>query len=366
MTVSGPSETQPPQTNAPHSSSPPPTGGRGIVVVACVVIICAGLQAAKGIVVPFLLAAFIATIASTPMFWLREKKVPDALALGLVVLAIFAALALIAALLTQSTSAFSAKLPSYQERLGEFQQGITLLLTRLNMPVDLSSLADSFSLGSALTIAGTTLSSLGSVLSNSFLIILTVIFILAEATSFYPKLRAVLSNPERDLAYFSRVAETMNRYIAIKTSMSLLTGALASLSMLVLGVDFPILWGLVAMLLNFVPTIGSIFAAIPPVLLALVELGVGTAGLVTLAYVMINMIVGNILEPRFMGQGLGLSTLVVFLSLIFWGWILGPVGMLLSVPLTMTVKIALEASAQTLWIAQLLGQGEGLSAEIEE
>jgi predicted PurR-regulated permease PerM len=135
-----------------------------------------------------------------------------------------------------------------------------------------------------------------------------------------------------------------------------------------LDVDFPVLWGLVALLLNFIPTIGSIIAGIPPVLLALVQLGPAEAGLVVLGFFLVNTIVGNILEPRYMGKGLGLSALVVFVSLIFWGWLLGPVGMLLSVPLTMSAKIALEANPNTTWIARLLAPAQelaGLSPDAE-
>ena len=203
-------------------------------------------------------------------------------------------------------------------------------------------------------------------LSNGFLIILTVIFILAEAASFYPKLRAVLNNPDRDLAHFGRITGTMNRYIAIKTSVSVLTGLLVTTFLWILNVDFPVLWGLVALLLNFIPTIGSIIAGVPPVLLALVQLGPTEALLVVAGFFAVNTIVGNVLEPRYMGRGLGLSALVVFLSLIFWGWLLGPVGMLLSVPLTMSAKIALEASPGTLWLARLLAPAQELADQTLE
>ena len=311
---------------------------------------------------PFLLAAFIATIAATPMFWLRAKGVPTGLALALVVVGIFTALLLIGAVATQSTSAFIAKLPFYQERLVSIQVEVVQALEGLGIPIDLSSVLEGFSLSSALSFAGSTLASLGNLLSNGFLIILTVIFILAEATSFYPKLNSVLSNPERDLVYFRRFANNMNRYVAIKTSMSLLTGALVTIALWLLDIDFPVLWGLLAFLLNFIPTIGSIFAAIPPLLLALIQHSPSAAGAVALIFFLINMGVGSILEPRYMGKGLDLSTLVVFLSLIFWGWILGTVGMFLSVPLTMTGKIAMEANPRTLWLARLLGQSVNESA----
>jgi AI-2 transport protein TqsA len=128
----------------------------------------------------------------------------------------------------------------------------------------------------------------------------------------------------------------------------------SSLSLFVIGVDYPIMWGMLAFAFNFIPNIGSIIAAVPAVLLAVVQLGPGSALEAAACYVAINMVVGNVIEPRFMGKGLGLSTLVVFLSLLFWGWVFGPIGMLLSVVLTMTLKMLLESSEETRWMALLL------------
>jgi AI-2 transport protein TqsA len=125
----------------------------------------------------------------------------------------------------------------------------------------------------------------------------------------------------------------------------------------IMRIDYPLLWGLLVFLLNYVPNIGSIIAALPAILQALIQFGPGRALGVATGYLVINMLIGNFIEPRFMGKGLGLSTLVVFLSLIFWGWVLGPVGMLLSVVLTVTVKIGLESREDTRWMAILLGSG---------
>jgi predicted PurR-regulated permease PerM len=143
--------------------------------------------------------------------------------------------------------------------------------------------------------------------------------------------------------------------MAIKTSISLATGILVGSLLSVVGLDYFLLWGLLAFLLNYIPTIGSFIAAVPAILLAIVQLGFGDAMVIAAGYLVINTLMGNIIEPRFMGKGLGLSTLVVFFSLIFWGFILGPVGMLLSVPLTMTIKFAAEGSEDTRWISILLG-----------
>jgi predicted PurR-regulated permease PerM len=157
------------------------------------------------------------------------------------------------------------------------------------------------------------------------------------------------------LGRFEFFINNVNHYMFIKTLVSLVTGLLVTVMVTILGVDLPLLWGLLAFALNFVPNIGSVIAGLPPVLLTLVQLGPLRALLVAIGYVVINLLIGSVLEPRFLGRGLGLSTLVVFLSLLFWGWLLGPVGMLLSVPLTMTAKIALDSREDTRWLAVLLG-----------
>ena len=143
--------------------------------------------------------------------------------------------------------------------------------------------------------------------------------------------------------------------MAIKTLISLFTGAVVAVFVFIMGLDYPLLWGMLAFALNYVPNIGSIIAAVPAVLLAVIQIGLVKAMIIATGYVIINLAMGSVIEPRFMGKSLGLSTMVVFLSLLFWGWILGPVGMLLSVPLTITAKIALDSREESRWIAVLLG-----------
>ncbi len=152
------------------------------------------------------------------------------------------------------------------------------------------------------------------------------------------------------------IIDNMRRYMAIKTATSLLTGVLVTSFLSLIGISYPLLWGLLAFLFNYVPNIGSILAAVPPVVLAVVESGsgLGPAAITAIGFVAINCLISFAIEPRYMGQGLGLSTLVVFLSLVFWGWVLGPVGMLLSAPLTMIIKIVLADYEDTRWIAVLM------------
>ena len=331
----------------------------GIVQLAAVLIIIAALKAAQDLFVPFLLAIFTATLAASPVFWIKSKGGPSWLAICLVILAIVLMILFFGGIVAQSASSFVEKLPFYQSQLLLMQANLISsldpLISYFDLDLDLASAFGNFSPATLINLAGTTISSLGSVLSNSFLIILTVIFILAEATSFPDKLSAILTNPERGRVYFSDFTRNLNNYIAIKTTMSVITGIVVTLFLSLLGVDFPILWGLLAFLLNFVPNIGSVIAAIPPVLLAYVQLGGWSATFIIFGFLIINLVIGSFVEPRYLGKGLGLSPLVVFISLVFWGWVLGPIGMLLSVPLTITAKLALEANPNTNWIAILLG-----------
>jgi predicted PurR-regulated permease PerM len=206
-----------------------------------------------------------------------------------------------------------------------------------------------------MSLAGGIFSALSSVLTNGFLILLTVVFILLEAADLPKKLRIVLKNPERSLSTIERFGQHAKRYLVIKTLISAAVGLVIWLWLLILGVDYPVLWGTLSFLLNYVPNIGAIIAALPVALLALVQLGVGSALLTVLGFAVVHIVVWNIIEPKLTGKGMSLSTLVVFLSLVFWGWVLGPIGMILSVPMTSLVKIALESYEKTQGLAFMLG-----------
>ncbi len=203
------------------------------------------------------------------------------------------------------------------------------------------------------------MSALSSVLTNAFLILLTVVFILLEAADLPQKLRVVLKKPERWLSTIEQFSRSAKRYLVIKTAVSAVVGLLIWLMLMIIGVDYPVLWGTLSFLLNYVPNIGAVLAALPVALLALVQLGVGSALITLLGFAVVHVVIGSIIEPRLTGKGLSLSTLVVFLSLVFWGWVLGPVGMILSVPITSLVKIALESNKSTEGIALMLGSDTG-------
>jgi len=327
---------------------------KGFVTVAAVFIILAGVKIAASIIVPFLLSLFIAIICNPLIKKASQYKIPKAISVIFVIVCfVFVALSL-TGLVGKSLNELSQQLPEYRVQLKEQFVWLTSLFTKYNIDISISVLSEYFDPAAAMGLAADMLSGFGSVMANLFLIVLTVVFMLFESSSFPLKLHFAMDDPEMRLNQIERFLAAVNNYIAIKTLVSLATGCIVSIMLWAFGLDFYLLWGVLAFLLNYIPNIGSIIAAVPPMTLAILQLGIGEAGLIGLGYVIINMVMGNIVEPRYLGKGLGLSTLVVFLSLIFWGWLLGTVGMLLSVPLTMILKIGLENSPEGRWLAVML------------
>ena len=218
-------------------------------------------------------------------------------------------------------------------------------------------LSEQFSPGAVISLAASVAGSIGQLLGKALLILIAVIFILLEVGTFTRKVRAAFSHTDEAAARGQKIVRSMHDYIVIKTWVSLATGVLILIMLKVIGVPYAVLWGLLAFLFNFIPNIGSIIASVPTILIAWLELGTLPAVAVGVSYLIVNVSMGNLLEPRLMGHGLGLSPLVVFCSMVFWGWTLGPVGMLLSVPLTMAARIAMESFEDTRWIAILMGKG---------
>lgn len=330
-------------------------GLRILFALAAAVVVIAGMREAQQLLVPFVLAAFIAVIFVPPIFWLQRRGVPMGLAIVLMVVAMLTIDVALAALIGSSVNDFTLALPGYQTRLQAEAGKVFAWLSSLGIHIPKKLLIEQIDPGAAMRLVANMLSGLGGLLTNAFLIGLTVIFMLLEASTFPDKLRSAFGDMTRSIGRFATFSDSLLRYVIIKTLMSLATGITVALMLWLLGVDFPLLWGLLAFLLNYVPNIGSIIAAVPAILIALVQLGSFRTLIVGLGYLLINTLYGNVIETRVMGKGLGLSTLVVFLSLVFWGWLWGPVGMLLSVPLTMTLKIAMESSEDTRWLAILLG-----------
>ena len=343
-----------------QDSRPGGPGARFLVAAASFVVVVAGLRAATTLILPFLVSVFLAIISLPLLNWLHRKKVPPPLAILFTVMAAVAVMAVMVLVVRQSVNEFAEVAPGYQARLQELVTSVVDGVQGLGqgLGIQTSGLDDFINPGVALDLMGGTLGAVAGLLSNTFLntflVLLTVIFILLEAAGFSRKLSAAFGDERVHLRPFERITRQVQNYLAIKTLVSLATGVAAGVLVWALGLDFPLLWGLLAFIFNYIPNLGSVLAGVPPVLLAILQLGSGRAAAVALGYLVINTVFGNFIEPTLMGRRLGLSTLVVFLSLVFWGWVWGPVGMLLAVPLTMVIKITLENTEDFHWVAVML------------
>ena len=329
-----------------------------LLTLASLVVVIAGLKVAAPLVAQFLMALFIAVVSTPSIRWMESKKIPRVLAIITVLVAILLFVTLIVFLVGDSVQDFGQNKDVYAAKFQSQVNALTNWLIGIGVPAQGLELGQIVNKLDLMALVSRVLGGLGVIFSDFFVIFLSVIFILSEITSFPTKFARAFKNSQEKMVHVNHILGKIRHYLAIKTAASLLTGALISIAMVIIGVDYPFLWGMLAFLLNYIPNIGSIIAALPAVMLALVQLGPVAVLWTAISFFAVNNLVGNYLEPRFMGKMLGLSAFVVFMSLIFWGWIFGSVGMFLSVPLTMTIKIALETNEKTKWLAIMLGPEE--------
>ena len=326
---------------------------------AAFIIIIAGIMYAASFVTSLLMAFFISIIFAQPIQWLKRKKVPQGLAITIVFILIVSLFFGFGEIIAASFSSFSQDVPRYAKNLNEMRDSLLQFMENRGMHVSTVEMKNMFNPSKVISFTSVLLGQLGGLMGNAFTIFFLALFLLLEIDSIKVKANAIMKENTGTLAYFNVIGASIRHYLTIKTLTSLLTGFFVWICLIIIGVDYAIIWALIAFLLNYIPNIGSIIAAVPAILFALIQLGFGGVIWTTATFVAVNMIIGNMVEPKMMGEGMGLSTFVVFLSLLFWGFILGTVGMFLSVPLTMAMKIMLEQNPNTKWIAIVLGtQGE--------
>ena len=332
-------------------------GTRILIVIGMLAILSISIKQAQTALAWLLFAVFLAVIGTPPVLWLERRRIPYVAAVLLVVAGFAIVIVVIGALVGASLNSFYADLPSYQALLQNRISSLQAFLAANGIKITDSLLVHQIDPEAVKRWTAGLLRGIGSALFELVLILVTVMFIFLEASTFPVKLRAILGDPQRDFQPFMAFIYDVQRYMNIRTAISLTEGILVGVWLSILGVDFPILWGFLAFLLHYVPNVGGFIAAVPAVLLAFVELGIGRAALVAIGYLAIESILGNVVEPMLMGRKLGLSTLVVIVSLVFWGSLLGIAGVVLCIPLTMTLKFACENNSSTRWIAVLLGPG---------
>jgi len=323
--------------------------------------VIAGLGAAGDVLLPVVVAVFLSILTLPPLKGLQRLGLPTAIAIPIIVILVALVLVGVTGILASTVRAFTAQIPQYQAPLEDLLVTTLSQIEALGVQTpDRTELTEFLRPDTVMTLVGQTLNAVVAVLSRIVIVTVTMTFILFEASDLQRKTLVAFGTSGAAVSTFGQAPLQVQRYLFIKSCVSLVTGLLVGLWVYALGLDFPMMWGLIAFLLNYIPSIGSILAAIPPVLLAIVQLGWLGAGGVAIGYVAVNLALGNFLEPRLLGRSLGLSPLVVFLSLLFWGWLWGPAGMLFCVPLTVIAKLLLEGNEDTRWIAVFLGPSREL------
>ncbi len=258
------------------------------------------------------------------------------------------ALTALVGVLAASFNEFISMLPKFNQELTRKLFKLQEMLPFLNLHMSPEKLV---------TFTTALMTGLSGAMASVLLLVMTVVFMLFEVRHVPYKMRFALNNPQIHIAGLHRALKGVSHYLALKTLLSLWTGVIVWLGLALMGVQFALMWAVLAFLLNYVPNIGAVLSAVPPMIQVLLFNGIYECILVGALFLVVHMVIGNILEPRMMGHRLGMSTLVVFLSLLIWGWLLGPVGMLLSVPLTSVCKIWMETTKGGSKLAILLGPG---------
>lgn len=314
------------------------------------------MRTAATLLVPLAIAGFLALISYPLVAWMQQRHFPKWTAVTLTVLALVMTLLGPGLVVQNAAVQFVTAAPRYEARLSEMTlEWFKWLQSR---GLDASRVADVLNWTAALDLAGNLFTNIAFLLSNIVLVLLVVAFILVEAAGFPAKLSKAFMIDAMALGRFHLMTADVQRYLRVKTAVSLITGLLVWFWTALFQVDFAVLWGLLAFLLNYIPYFGSIMAAVPAVLLSLVQAGPAEASLVAAGLIAINIVLGHLIEPYVTGRQLHISPLVVVLMLVFWGWVWGPVGMVLAVPITTTVRILLEHSQDLRWVAVLIAGNE--------
>ena len=330
--------------------------------ILLVVLLTVILKSMAFLFIPLSISLLLCYALGIPMDFLQRFRIPSSLRIFLVVLFIFGLIYLLGNLVSVNILEFQKQLPIFESKFWEYAKSI---LAWLDISPDqvkemYNSFLESIS-GSSLKPVGIIVKKLSgsffSFLGNMIWVILFMIFMLAERESFTERIVKAMgeANSASVLDAIERINKAVQDYLGLKTLISILTGILVTITLMLLQVPFAVLWGVLTFLLNFIPNIGSLIAVMPPIIIALFDSGsFAKMFFVAFLLIVIQTLVGNVVEPKVMGKGLNLSPLVVLLSLVFWGWMWGIPGMLLSVPLTAAIKIACEQLESTRTVAVLM------------
>ena len=324
-----------------------------VYLLAASVVALIGIRyLAADLLAPILLAFFISALLLPLVNSFRNRGASHRMSLLLTI--IFIALGVITFIwiFWQAVGQFQTILLSYSSNIEEISTNIA---TSLNLEVTdatIETISSNFS--GALAIARSLVGQLGNITIYLFMVPLLVIFLVSSKDTISAQLKHVLGEDNPQLKKISKVVQSVSLYMISRTKVNAITGALLGLFLFLMGIDGWLTWGFLAFLLSYIPYIGLIIASIPPVLIGFLTGGIWLALVVGLGIVVLNFFAENVLEPKITGDALSISASAVLISFLFWSWMLGPIGSLLSVPMTVFAKIVLADFQETRWIAAVM------------
>jgi AI-2 transport protein TqsA len=326
-------------------AAPPWALPRGLIVLlglAVGVIAAAGIQAMAWLVGPLFLAVTIVICVTPLRAWLRRHRFPRWAATLVLVLVVYAVLLGIVAVLMASVARLATELPRYAARADEMIAAAAGFLARYGVgPGQLAETAQSLDWERLATLVGTLLSGVAGLVGNLVFLLILLLFLSVEANSVGARMQAIGYDRPEVAEALSGFAVDTRKYMLVTTVFGLIVAVLDTIALTLMGIPLAVTWGLLAFITNYIPNIGFVLGVIPPALLGLLEGGPGLMAGVIVVYCVLNFVVQSLIQPRFVGDSVGLSVVVTFLSLVFWAWLIGPLGALLSIPLTLLAKALL-------------------------
>ncbi|EMD26439.1 AI-2E family transporter [Amycolatopsis azurea] len=332
---------------------------RALVVLlgsAAVVIVLAGLYAVAWLVGPVFLALVIVITLDPVRTWLRRKGLPRWLTVAVLVVTVYAALLLLFLVVVVSLAQLSALLPRYAGQADELLRNGMAFLGRFGVgDQQLREVLSSVDAGKLVGFAGSLLAGVGGLVTNLAFLLALMLFLSTESAWAGQRLGRIARDRPWISASLKRFAFGTRRYLVVTTVFGGAVAALDTVALALLGIPAAVLWGLLSFVTNYVPSVGFVIGVIPPALIALLDGGWRTM-LVTIAvYIVLNFVVQSLIQPKFVAESVGLSTLVTVLALVFWTWLLGPLGAVLAVPATLLAKaLLIDVDPRARWAEALL------------
>lgn len=339
---------------------------RFMLIAIGAIAIVAAMRAIAPILNPIFIAVLFVVLFDVPRAWLIKRGMSHGVALAITIVGAILLTLLFLIIMGRAFLNLSASLPEYQQLLQIQLAKLGAMLHQYGVEEGTFRQLAASNQTNPLSIVTYVLSGVLSLLSSGVLILVYIVFLLIEVSGFPAKLNQAFTPSEPAHQYIGTVSANLRSFLVAQTQVSLVTGVGVTVALWALDIPFALLWGFVAFLMNFIPYIGSILAAVPAVVVAFVQYGpTMTVIWVIVAFLVVNIIVNYTIYPRLMSQGVDLSMFIVLASMVFWGWVLGPIGLILAVPITAVIKISLDSYPASRWLAVMLGSGPKVESQPE-